>query len=85
MFAVYDGHGGAEVAKYCAQKLPQFIKYTKGYKEGDYVDALENAFLDIDETMTHPYVVQTLKALSGTQIINFPFVISIVHNLICVE
>ncbi|XP_077284941.1 putative protein phosphatase CG10417 isoform X2 [Arctopsyche grandis] len=64
LFAVYDGHGGAEVAKYCSQKLPQFIKYTEAYKKGDYAQALENAFLDIDDTLTHPYVIQTLKTLS---------------------
>ncbi|RCN40442.1 hypothetical protein ANCCAN_13601 [Ancylostoma caninum] len=26
MFAVYDGHGGDEVSKYTAMKLPDFLK-----------------------------------------------------------
>ncbi|KAJ8976988.1 hypothetical protein NQ317_013989 [Molorchus minor] len=38
-FAVYDGHGGHEVAQYCAQKLPQFIKDLQAYKDDDIIIA----------------------------------------------
>ncbi|KAK4825025.1 hypothetical protein QYF61_023029 [Mycteria americana] len=34
MFSVYDGHGGEEVALYCAKYLPEIIKDQKAYKEG---------------------------------------------------
>jgi serine/threonine protein phosphatase PrpC len=36
LFAVYDGHGGSEVAKYCALHLPEFIKENSVYISGDY-------------------------------------------------
>ncbi|XP_020277630.1 probable protein phosphatase CG10417 [Pseudomyrmex gracilis] len=66
LFAVYDGHGGHEVATYCAQKLPDFIKQTEAYKNGDIRQALIDAFLGFDATLTTPEVVNILKELAGT-------------------
>ena len=43
LFAVYDGHGGHEVAKYCAQKLPDFIKNNEDYQKGN-IDKVKQLF-----------------------------------------
>ncbi|KAL4705759.1 hypothetical protein ACJJTC_006540 [Scirpophaga incertulas] len=51
LFAVYDGHGGAEVATYCSKNLPKYIKDTEAYKNGDLVKALEDAFMGFDATI----------------------------------
>lgn len=67
LFAVYDGHGGAEVAQYCAANLPQYIKETKSYKEGKFSEALEEAFLGFDAILTTPKIVQELKVLAGVE------------------
>lgn len=64
-FAVYDGHGGHEVAQYCSQKLPEFIKTTEEYLKGDIEGALINGFLGFDETITKPEVIETLKEIAG--------------------
>ncbi|XP_076289547.1 protein phosphatase 1G [Lasioglossum baleicum] len=66
LFAVYDGHGGHEVATYCASNLPDFIKQTEAYKRGDVKQALIDAFLDFDATLEKPEVVTVLKELAGT-------------------
>uniref|UniRef100_A0A0A1X7G8 protein-serine/threonine phosphatase n=1 Tax=Zeugodacus cucurbitae TaxID=28588 RepID=A0A0A1X7G8_ZEUCU len=64
-FAVYDGHGGAEVATYCADKLPQFLKELSTYKGGEFEKALKEAFLGFDKTLLEPQVVEILKVLAG--------------------
>ncbi|KAJ8725715.1 hypothetical protein PYW08_003898 [Mythimna loreyi] len=65
LFAVYDGHGGAEVATYCSQNLPNFIKNTEAYKSGDLIKALEDAFLGFDATIASKEVMDILKELAG--------------------
>ncbi|XP_034182448.1 protein phosphatase 1G [Osmia lignaria lignaria] len=66
LFAVYDGHGGHEVATYCASNLPDFIKQTEAYKKGDIRQALIDAFLGFDATLEKPEVISILKELAGT-------------------
>lgn len=65
-FAVYDGHGGAEVAKYCAMKLPDFVKTLSCYKEGNLEEALREGFLQFDASLVTASVLSELKALAGT-------------------
>ncbi|XP_034840206.1 protein phosphatase 1G [Maniola hyperantus] len=65
LFAVYDGHGGAEVATYCSQNLPNFIKNTEAYKGGDMIQALKDAFLGFDTTIASKEVMDILKELAG--------------------
>ncbi len=70
-FAVYDGHGGAEVAKYCAAKLPAFIQSRKDYDLGageeDMKKTLADAFVAFDATLVERPVVAELKRLAGVQ------------------
>lgn len=63
-FAVYDGHGGHEVAAYSAQHLPQYLKNCEAYKKGDYAQALKDAFLGFDATLTTPEVLAILKQIA---------------------
>nr|XP_032631098.1 protein phosphatase 1G isoform X2 [Chelonoidis abingdonii] len=65
MFSVYDGHGGAEVALYCAKYLPEIIKDQKAYKEGKLQKALEDAFLAIDAKLTTEEVIKELAQIAG--------------------
>uniref|UniRef100_A0A7N8XGK1 Protein phosphatase 1G n=1 Tax=Mastacembelus armatus TaxID=205130 RepID=A0A7N8XGK1_9TELE len=65
MFAVYDGHGGEEVALYCSKYLPDIIKEQKTYKDGKLQKALEDAFLAIDSRMTTDDVIKELVQIAG--------------------
>lgn len=65
-FAVYDGHGGSEVAEYCASKLPDFLKETEAYKGGNYELALKDAFIGFDNTLLKEAVISELKQLAKT-------------------
>ncbi|XP_044733042.1 probable protein phosphatase 2C 58 [Chrysoperla carnea] len=65
LFAVYDGHGGHEVALYCSQKFPEFLKTVESYKKKDYKQALIDAFLQFDGTLPTPEITEILKELAG--------------------
>lgn len=65
LFAVYDGHGGSEVAEYCAKHLPDCVKESEHYKDGDLGAALTDAFLKIDSTLVEEDVIKELKLLAG--------------------
>uniref|UniRef100_T1J692 protein-serine/threonine phosphatase n=1 Tax=Strigamia maritima TaxID=126957 RepID=T1J692_STRMM len=61
LFAVYDGHGGSEVAEYCSAYLPQCIKDANHYRNGNVVDALTHAFLRVDKSLISPDVLRAMK------------------------
>lgn len=64
-FAVYDGHGGPEIALYCSKYLPEFLKSTEAYAKGDYEEALRQAFLGFDSKLLGADVIEELKELAG--------------------
>lgn len=51
VFAVFDGHGGCEVAKYCERHLVSELKADKDFQIKNYESALRNVFLRIDKKL----------------------------------
>ena len=51
LFAVFDGHGGSEVAKYCGKNVVDVFKSIEKEKSGNIKDALIETFLKLDENM----------------------------------
>ncbi|XP_014245235.1 probable protein phosphatase 2C 11 isoform X2 [Cimex lectularius] len=64
LFAVYDGHGGHEVAQYASQELPNFLKSLESYKNGDFTTALKDSFLGFDATLRDNEVVEKLRKMA---------------------
>jgi protein phosphatase 1G len=64
LFAVYDGHGGAEVAEYCSAKLPDFLCELESFKSGNYEQALKDAFMGFDATLLEDNVVEKLRQIA---------------------
>uniref|UniRef100_A0A5K3F6M3 protein-serine/threonine phosphatase n=1 Tax=Mesocestoides corti TaxID=53468 RepID=A0A5K3F6M3_MESCO len=68
-FAVYDGHGGSEVAKYCSLHLPEFIRSRPEYSAENVAinpsGILKNAFVDFDVTLTQSKAKSELKLIAN--------------------
>ncbi|UJR13434.1 hypothetical protein I4U23_000448 [Adineta vaga] len=64
LFAVYDGHGGAEIAVYCSRYLPEFLKKLDSYRDGRLKDALIEGFLKFDTVLLDPNVKKILQKIA---------------------
>ncbi|CAF0917679.1 unnamed protein product, partial [Didymodactylos carnosus] len=66
-FAVYDGHGGSEIALYCSKHLPDFIKQLDSYRENRLSDALIEGFMKFDAVLLDPHVKEILQDLASSK------------------
>ena len=48
LFAVFDGHGGEQVAYFCERYMAQLLMQSEDYQKGDYGKALEDTFVELD-------------------------------------
>ena len=63
LFAVYDGHGGQEVALYCREKLPQKLKSDPDFTAGKVGIALKKIFLEMDEDVRGSTAASEMREL----------------------
>ncbi|KAE9417436.1 hypothetical protein Angca_006004, partial [Angiostrongylus cantonensis] len=64
MFAVYDGHGGDEVSRYTASRLPDYLKEREFWASDDFVATLQQIFIDFDEVLRSEEVMKQLKKMA---------------------
>jgi protein phosphatase 2C family protein 2/3 len=57
-FAVYDGHCGQNIAKYCGENLHKKLVRDPAFTSENYEEAIKNAFLGIDDDLQHDPVLQ---------------------------
>ena len=60
---VYDGHGGAEIARYAASNIIDVLVDLPEYKAGAYEKAMQKMYLRIDEKIKTPQAQSELKKL----------------------
>ena len=53
LFAVFDGHGGIEVAKFCEAHFTQILLQNHHFQNKSYPKALEETFLEMDVLLTN--------------------------------
>ena len=51
LFAVFDGHGGEEVSKYCAKNFVTMLKGNIQFKKQNYEEALKMTYTWIDRIL----------------------------------
>ena len=61
LFAVFDGHGGHEVAKFCGKYFPKELVKNENFINRNYKTALEETFLKMDEMLMGPQALDLLK------------------------
>ena len=49
LFGVFDGHGGAEVAKLCGARFAEELMQLSQFEHGQFDEALRRAFHRMDE------------------------------------
>ena len=54
LFAVFDGHGGREVAAFSKQNFPKIFSNSPHYLSGEISKAMTATYLELDELLSHP-------------------------------
>ncbi|XP_071439168.1 protein phosphatase ppm-1.G [Hetaerina americana] len=65
LFGVYDGHGGAEVSRYVASLLPEYVLARECWTKGEVGKALSEAFLSLDAHLGSRKGLRVLKRLAA--------------------
>lgn len=64
-FGVFDGHGGAQVARFCAKHMPDIFISSEHYRNGDIKQALISTYLAIDEMLRKPEHAEELNRMKA--------------------
>ena len=63
LFGVFDGHGGAEVAKFCQRYMVKEFQSLKENKDGDVEESLISVFHRMDEMLRDQQYMQEIEQL----------------------
>lgn len=64
LFAVFDGHGGSAVARFCSEHFPAVLLQDLDFATGGVAEGLRRTYLKLDEMLQDPGIFQELKKYS---------------------
>lgn len=67
MFAVFDGHGGTEVSKFCAKYMPNVIQEMPQYQQGDLGASLTEVFHKMDDMLRDQRFYEEVQRLRNNE------------------
>jgi protein phosphatase 1G len=67
MFAVFDGHGGTEVSKFCAKHMPEVIQHMPAYKKGELGSSLTEVFHKMDDMLRDQQFFEEVQRLRNSE------------------
>lgn len=63
LFAVFDGHGGEQVAMFCERHFPEILTTNLEYKNKNYAKALEESFVETDYMLLSDEGTEKMKKI----------------------
>ena len=72
LFAVFDGHGGSEVAKFCGIHFVEELKNDPSFQARNYEQAFLTVFVKIDKMLLSPNGRKELERLGRQDPNNVP-------------
>jgi len=64
LFAIFDGHGGIEIAEFCSRNFEKELKQNHSYQSMNYEQALVETFLRMDELLLSPEGKQEIAEIN---------------------
>ena len=52
LFGVFDGHGGREVAEFCAREIEAILQGLESFQRQEYETALRECFIELDTQLS---------------------------------
>ena len=63
LFAVFDGHGGEQVAMFCEKYMPEILTNNAEYTKGNFARALEETFVELDYMLINEEGQEKMKEI----------------------
>ena len=63
LFAIFDGHGGEQVAMFCERYIPEVLLANQEYQNKNYQKALEETFVEVDYMLLSEEGYEKMKML----------------------